>query len=53
LDFQFAPRALAQVQPGVNRFQCFVGTADGEPLPDSWKGLEVVHEWQESLEKKK
>lgn len=52
LNFQFAPRALAQVQSGANRFQLFLTRPDGKPLPDSWKGVEVIHEWQETLEEK-
>lgn len=45
--FQFAPRALPQVRAGGSQFELFLRTPDGSVLPDDWKGLQVVHEWQE------
>ncbi|NOX99493.1 MAG: transglutaminase domain-containing protein, partial [Verrucomicrobia bacterium] len=41
--FQFAPRALAQVQDGGSKFQLFLRTPDDSALPQGWKGLEITH----------
>lgn len=46
--FQFAPRALAQVQAGGTQFELFLRTPGELPLSEDWKGLEIVHEWQEA-----
>ncbi len=50
MKFQFAPRALPQVQAGGAQFEVFLRTPDGSLLPEDWRGLQVVHEWQESGE---
>jgi len=47
--FQFAPRALPQVQPGGVTVVWNVKPADGAALPADWRGLEIVHEWDEVL----
>jgi hypothetical protein len=47
LDFQFTTRAVARVQPNGTRFAIHTETAIGRPLPTTWRGLEIIHEWQE------
>ena len=47
VDFQFAPRALPQVQPDGTRFQIQTTAVNGRPLPSTWSGLEITHEWEE------
>ena len=45
--FQFAPRALPQVQPGATSFVLEVQGEGGKALSAGWGGLEVLHEWDE------
>ncbi|MCX7047201.1 MAG: hypothetical protein NTX50_17145 [Candidatus Sumerlaeota bacterium] len=47
--FQFAPRALPQVQPGGTVFVLSAVAKDNSPLPQDWQGLEMVHEWDEVI----
>lgn len=48
VDFQFAPRALPQVQPEGTRFRIRTESVSGRPLPADWSGLEITHEWQQA-----
>lgn len=48
VEFQFAPRAVPQVQPGANQFRVHAETTNGQPLPTDWRGLEITHEWEEA-----
>lgn len=46
VDFQFAPRAVPQIQSGETRFHIRTQAADGKSLPADWRGLEITHEWE-------
>jgi len=48
--FQFAPRALPQLQPGGSKFQVRLSGATSAALPAEWKGVQITHEWDEPLE---
>lgn len=45
--FQFAPRALPQVQPAKTSFVLEVRADGGKALSPGWQGLEMLHEWDE------
>lgn len=47
--FQFAPRALPQVQRGGTEFVLSAAARDNGPLPLDWRGLKLVHEWDEVI----
>lgn len=46
IDFQFAPRAHAQVEPGKNEFELFLQSPDDQSLA-TWKGVDLEIAWDE------
>ena len=46
IDFQFAPRAHAQVEAGKNEFELFLQSPDDKSLA-SWKGVDLEIAWDE------
>lgn len=44
--FQFAPLAVPAVRPGRTTFDVAIAPAGGS-FPLDWKGIEIVHEWDE------
>ncbi|MCP4504886.1 MAG: hypothetical protein GY826_00635, partial [Fuerstiella sp.] len=49
-EFQFAPRAHAQIKPGMNGFVVAVHGKDSQ-LPENWRGLDVELVWDEVRDK--
>ncbi len=45
--FQFAPRALPQVGAGGTEFVLRLAAPRGMSLPSGWRGVRVIHEWDE------
>ena len=48
--FQFAPLALPRVCHGDTTFLLSARGPGDAALPDDWKGLEIIHEWDEKLD---
>ena len=46
IDFQFAPRAHAQVEPGENEFELFLQSPDDKSQA-TWKGVDLEIAWDE------
>lgn len=48
--FQFAPRALPRVGAGGTDFILRLTAPRGMALPSGWRGVELIHEWDEIME---